>query len=581
MRRRLLLCLLSLSVGAASVLVGATAPAAWARARPSPVGAAGTLQCTVAGRVKFSPPLSTGAPAATHVTVKATLACSMGTTGQPGVNVTAGKLTSSSTVDTSCTSTTLGAITAVAKWRTAKGRIASSSVSWSGGAISGSSAAVVDLPGFGGSAVTGSYGGEGTLMLHLQSAPLAGGRCGRPALRGFSLAGGGASTLSLTDPAVWNGTDVGGAQPAGVDDTSGGTWSEQGGGGDIWGTADSFHLLARSVAGDGAVTARVVSQQATDPWAKAGPMVRTSADPGSPYYAALVTPGNGLSVQWRGTQGASTTQVLAPGTAPLFVRISRDTPAGSVDGSLYSAFTSPDGSTWSAVPGSTVSLDLGPQTLAGLAVTSHVQGTGSAVTFDSVALESGASTPPGLACPSGWTCTDVGGATPAGDQVLAAGTWTVDGGGGDIWGSADAFHLVGQSMAGDGSMAAEVLSQSPTDPWAKSGIVMRASADPGAPYYGVFVTPGNGVVVQWRLAQDAPTSNAQITATAPLFLQVTRSGTTFSASTSPDGVVWTPVPGSSTTVPTMTGAVVRGFAVTSHDPSEDSTVVFGSLATTG
>ena len=79
------------------------------------------------------------------------------------------------------------------------------------------------------------------------------------------------------------------------------------------------------------------------------------------------------------------------------------------------------------------------------------------------------------------------------------------GGGGDIWGTSDSFHYVWQTMAGDGTVSSQVVSQTVTDPYAKAGVMIRASSDPGSPYYAVYVTAGNGIVVQSR---DAVGDNA-------------------------------------------------------------------------
>jgi outer membrane protein assembly factor BamB len=379
-------------------------------------------------------------------------------------------------------------------------------------------------------------------------------------------------------PAAWTCTDIGGALPPGQDSLSSGTWTETGGGGDIWGTADAFHFVSQTLSADGTVTAHVTAQQNTDPWAKAGPMMRTSTDPGSPYYGVFVTPGNGIAVQWRPASGGSSSQLVVSGSVPAYLRVASYTTGGQT---YYTAYTSPDGSTWTAIPGSTQALNMTGPLLAGFAITSHNQGTASAVTLDSVAVSAGEVAPPG-ACPSAWNCADIGQVAPApGGQDLASGTWTIQGGGGDIWGTADDnFHFVWQSLAADGSISAQITSQSNTDPWAKAGLMMRASTDPGAPYYAVFATPSNGVAVQWRSAQTGTTSQVTTAGTVPTYLEITRTGTTFSAYTSPDGTTWTAVPGSTQSLANLTGTLLRGFAVTSHNTAEIGTAVFDTVQVT-
>jgi hypothetical protein len=112
--------------------------------------------------------------------------------------------------------------------------------------------------------------------------------------------------------------------------------------------------------------------------------------------------------------------------------------------------------------------------------------------------------------------------------------------------------------------------------------MIRASTDPGSPYYAIYQTPGNGVVVQSR---DALGSNAvqetALTGAPPLYLRVSRSGTTFTAATSPDGVTWTLVPNSSVSLPNLGGLVLSGLAVTSHNPATLSTAVFNSVTPPG
>ena len=69
-----------------------------------------------------------------------------------------------------------------------------------------------------------------------------------------------------------------------------------------------------------------------------------------------------------------------PGTAPVYLQVTRYTSAATV---YYSAYSSPNGTTWTLVPGSTQVLAMTGTLLAGFGITSHAQGTGSAVTLDS------------------------------------------------------------------------------------------------------------------------------------------------------------------------------------------------------
>src|SRR5260370_7664756 len=84
--------------------------------------------------------------------------------------------------------------------------------------------------------------------------------------------------------------------------------------------------------------------------------------------------------------------MLTPGTVPAYLMVGRYTTSTQV---LYTAYTSPDGKTWTAVPGSTQALAMTGPVLAGIAITSHNQGTASAVPLDPVA-----GTPPPLPPPA-------------------------------------------------------------------------------------------------------------------------------------------------------------------------------------
>ena len=140
-------------------------------------------------------------------------------------------------------------------------------------------------------------------------------------------------------------------------------------------------------------------------------------------------------------------------------------------------------------------------------------------TFDTVNFSNTAPPPPG--CVTGWTCQDIGAPLLSGSQSVAGSTWTIQGAGGDIWGTSDQFHFVSQALAADGSVRAHVTSQTNTNAWAKAGVMLRQSSDPGSAYYAAFVTPGNGIVVQYRTAQgNNAQQSASSTGIVPAYLMV-------------------------------------------------------------
>ena len=389
----------------------------------------------------------------------------------------------------------------------------------------------------------------------------------------------GASAPPGLCPSGWNCSDIGGATPAGGQNLSGGAWTVSGGGGDIWGVSDQFRLIDAPATGDGSISAEITSQQATNAWAKAGVMMRSTVDPGSPYYAALATPTNGVVIQWRTTQGGATNQLAVPGTVPLYLEVSRWTDtSGATPVTYYSALTSPDDVTWTAVPGSAVAMTLQTNYLDGLAVTSHDTSRLSTVGLSTVKISTTSTEPPGV-CGAAYTCVDIGSATPAGTQVQTPTTWTIQGGGGDIAGTSDQFRFIAQALAGDGTVSARLASLTNTNPWSKAGIMLRADTTAGAAYYALMLTPGNGLVVQYRNAAGAVTNQPVLLSgtAAPLYLSITRTGTTFSASTSSDGVTWTVVSGSSVALSGLSGSLLAGMAVTSHDTSQLATATFSAV----
>ncbi len=169
----------------------------------------------------------------------------------------------------------------------------------------------------------------------------------------------------------------------------------------------------------------------------------------------------------------------------------------------------------------------------------------------------------------------------------SAGTITMSGGGTDIWNAADQFRFAFKQLNGDGTIIAKVESIDNTDTWAKCGVMIRESVDPGSRFAAVYATPGNGVRYQARLLNagaatsdtSVATGTEQVTLKTPVWIKIERKGSSFSGFYSTDGTKWTSMPWNPQTI-NMTPSVQIGLAVTSHDTGT-ATGVFSGIATTG
>ncbi|TYB41394.1 ABC transporter permease subunit [Actinomadura chibensis] len=99
----------------------------------------------------------------------------------------------------------------------------------------------------------------------------------------------------------------------------------------------------------------------------------------------------------------------------------------------------------------------------------------------------------------------------------------------------DLGHYTYLPLAGDGSVVARVASQDGGGAWAKAGLMIRGSAERGAPYAALAVTPGRGVRMLTGYERDGAGGGS---AAAPQWLRLTRAGATVTGYASPDGRGW-------------------------------------------
>ena len=115
----------------------------------------------------------------------------------------------------------------------------------------------------------------------------------------------------------------------------------------------------------------------------------------------------------------------------------------------------------------------------------------------------------------------------------------------------DDFYFVHQPLADNGSITVRVASldtELPTPgggspphivvPWAKAGIIIKASTKPGSAYVAVLATAGHGVRMQYDYTHDTAGLSGTVSAASPRWLRLTGSGGTVTGYDSADGTHW-------------------------------------------
>jgi len=143
-----------------------------------------------------------------------------------------------------------------------------------------------------------------------------------------------------------------------------GTYTMTGSGADIWDTSDEFHFAYKELTRSGSIIAKIESLEQTDPWAKAGVMIRDTLDTDSIHAMMIVSATQGVSFQRRSSAGGETFATDIAGImAPLWVKIER-----SISGDVTASYSA-NGTSWTQVGNENMRMII--PTYIGLAVTAH------------------------------------------------------------------------------------------------------------------------------------------------------------------------------------------------------------------
>ena len=164
----------------------------------------------------------------------------------------------------------------------------------------------------------------------------------------------------------------------------------------------------------------------------------------------------------------------------------------------------------------------------------------------------------------------------AGSASYTGGIFTVRGAGQQIWNTADGLHLAYQFLAGDGTIVARVGSLTGGASSQSAGVMIREALTANSKH--AYVAFSQSQVYFTNRATTGGTTSAQSLTgkTLPYWVKLTRSGNTFTAAASPDGVNWVQV-GTPRTI-TMTGTVYVGLAVSSGQNSTLATAIFDNVS---
>ena len=299
----------------------------------------------------------------------------------------------------------------------------------------------------------------------------------------------------VAQPKAFKGIDIGGAK-SGSTRLEGDSYTIQGAGKDIWAQTDAFHFCQVPIEGDVGMVAKVASIERTHGFAKAALMVRETPEPSSKHAFLALTPNNGCCFQWRSeTGGLTKSQPLSrEALAPHWVRLVRT-------GRWVSGFHSADGIKW--VHAMTLAIPMEKAHI-GLAVCSHEAGMLCTAQFENVRVNDFSN----VELPSGLRTTDVGMVAVPGATAYKKGVYVLTTSGLDIWGAHDSFRFVYARKAGDFDVRARVAALAKSDNWAKAGLMVRSSMDPGSVNATVVVSAERGILFSHRPQPDARTKQA-------------------------------------------------------------------------
>jgi lysozyme family protein len=175
--------------------------------------------------------------------------------------------------------------------------------------------------------------------------------------------------------------------------------------------------------------------------------------------------------------------------------------------------------------------------------------------------------------PPPWQNADVGAVPMAGAAGYNNGVFSIRSAGYDFWTAPDEFHYVYQPISANATIIAKVTSIQNSNGNALAGVMIRENLSASASFVAVSVNP-TGTLLMSRQGTGSPSYSGRA-GSAPMWLKLVRSGNSFTASASLDGVTWNIL---GTVNISMISSVYIGMAVTSHNDALFNTSTFSNVS---
>ncbi len=170
--------------------------------------------------------------------------------------------------------------------------------------------------------------------------------------------------------------------------------------------------------------------------------------------------------------------------------------------------------------------------------------------------------------------TDIGATRPGATLYNpATNSYRITGGGADLWGAADQFHLTWLKLSGDATLSADIhFAPNTSDPTAKAILIFRQSLSPDSAYADAAIHNDGHITLQYRATPAGKTEDSTAPEHNITHLRIKRKGDQFTLYVGSDTEPATPA---ATVV--LHDPIYVGIGVCAHNADHLETATFSNV----